>query len=162
MKKTEYTNIPLKDEPFMNFFISNNLYSKWFKNEDNVFYSTSLINILESLTKYEKLFDKNILPVKELVKDIGDLNNLTIKETKNFFLYNDSNLISNTFFTELNKKIQCCGYISLLYNSSDEQLVNSKNRLKFNVIKSTQKEFLTLQLEDFLTPKKNLNDRFKN
>ena len=85
MKKTEYTNIPLKDEPFMNFFISNNFYSKWFKNEDNVFYSTSLINILESLTKYEKLFDKNILPVKELVKDIGDLNNLTIKETKNFF-----------------------------------------------------------------------------
>ena len=63
-------------------------------------------------------------------------------------------MITNTFFTELNKKIQCYGYISLLYNNSDEQLVNSKNRLKFNVIKSTQKEFLTLKLEDFLTPKK--------
>ena len=30
MKKTEYNNMPLTDEPFMNFFISNNLYSKWF------------------------------------------------------------------------------------------------------------------------------------
>ena len=49
--------------------------------------------------------------------------------------------------------MQCYGFISLLYNNSDEQLVNSKNRLKFNVIKNIQKVFLTLQLEDFLTPK---------
>ena len=46
-----------------------------------------------------------ILPIKKLVKDIGNLNNLTIKETRNFFLYDDSNLITNTFFTEINKKI---------------------------------------------------------
>ena len=138
----------------MNFFISNNSYSKWFKNDYNVFYSTSLINIPESLTECEILFDENVLPIKKLVRDFSDLNNLTIKETKNFFLYDNSNLIWNTFFTKLNKKIQCYGYISVLYNNSDEQLVNLKNRLKFNVIKSSQKKFLTLQLEDFLTPKK--------
>ena len=154
MQKTEYNKMPLTDEPIMNFFISNNSYSKWFKNDYNVLYSTSLINIPESLTQCEKLFDKNVLPIKKLVKDIGDLNNLTIKEIKNFFLYDDSNLISNTFFTELNKKIQCYGYISLLYNNSDEQLVNSKNRLKFNILVNIEKEFLTLQLEDILTPKK--------
>ena len=90
----------------MNFFIQNNEYSKWFKNDYNVFYSTSLVDIPEPLTKCEKLFDKNVLPVKKLVKDIGNLNNLTIKETKDFFLYDDVNLISNTFFTEFNKKIQ--------------------------------------------------------
>ena len=71
--------------------------------------------------------------------------NLTIKETKNFFLYDDSNLISNTFFTELNKKLRGYGYISLLYNNSDEQLITSKNRLKFNVLVDIEKEFLTLQ-----------------
>ena len=85
---------------------------------------------------------------KKLVKDIGDLNNLTIKETKNFFLYDDSNLISNTFFTELNKKIQAYGYISLLYNNSDERLITSKNRCKFNVLVDIEGEYLTLQLED--------------
>ena len=62
------------------------------------------------------MFDKNVLPIKRLVKDIGNLNNLTIKEIKNVFLYDDGNLISNTFFTELNKKIQAYGYISVLYN----------------------------------------------
>ena len=59
MQKTEYNKMPLTDEPIMNFFISNNSYSKW--------------------------FDKNVLPIKKAVKDIGDLNNFTIKETKNIF-----------------------------------------------------------------------------
>ena len=63
-------------------------------------------------------------------------------------------MIANTFFIELNKKVQCYGYISLLYNNSNKQLVNSKNRLKFKVIKDIQKDFLTLQLQDFLTSKK--------
>ena len=130
MQKTEYNKMPLTDEPMMNFFISNNSYSKWFKNDYNVLYSTLLIDIPEPLTQCEKLFDKNVLPIKKLVKDIGELDNLTIKETKNFFLYDDSNLISNTFFTELNKKIQGYGFISLLYNNSNKQLVNSKKQIE--------------------------------
>ena len=69
----------------MIFFIQNNEYSKWFKNDYNVFYSTLLIDIPEPLTKCEELFDKNVFPIKKLVKDIGDLNNLTIKETKKLF-----------------------------------------------------------------------------
>ena len=133
MKKTEYNNMPLTDEPFMNFFISNNSYLKWLKNDYNVFYSTSLVNVPEPLSDCEKLFDKNVLPIKKLVKDIGNLNNLTIKETI-FFLYDDSNFITNTFFTELNKKVQCYGFISLLHNNSNEQLENLKNKLKFKVM----------------------------
>ena len=85
------------------------------------------------------MFDKNVLPIEKLVKDIGDLNNLTIKETENLFLYDDSNLISNTFFIEFNKKIQCHGFISSLYNNSDKQLINSKNRLKFNILRNIEK-----------------------
>ena len=85
MQKTEYNKMPLTDVPVMNFFISNNSYSKWFKNYYNVLYSTSLIDIPEPLTQCEKLFDKNVLSIKKLVKDIGDLSNLTIKETNTFF-----------------------------------------------------------------------------
>ena len=153
-QNTKYNKMPLTEEPFKNFFIQNNEYSKWFKKDYNVFYSTSLVDIPEPLTKCEELFDKNVLPIKKLVKDISDLNNLTIKETKNFFLYDDGNLISNTFFTELNKKIQAYGYISLLYNNSNERLITSKNRLNFNVLLVTERELLTLQFEDILTPKK--------
>ena len=121
------------------FLISNNSYSKWFKNDYNVLYSISLINIPETLTQCKKLFDENVLPIEKLVKDIGDLNNLTIKETENLLLYDDSNLISNTFFIEFNKKIQCHGFISSLYNNSDKQLIKSKNRLKFNILRNIEK-----------------------
>ena len=96
--------MPLTEEPFMIFFIQNNEYSKWFKNNYNVFYSTSLVDIPEPLTKCEELFDKNVLPIKKLVKNFDDLNNLTIRETKYCFLYDDSNLVSNTFLQNLIRK----------------------------------------------------------
>ena len=44
--------------------------------------------------------------------------------------------------------------ISLEYSKDNKSLINSKNRLKFNVFNNIQKEYLTLQLEDILTPKK--------
>ena len=33
-------------------------------------------------------------------------------------------------------------------------LINSTNRLKFNILNNIQKEFISLQLEDILNPKK--------
>ena len=116
MEKTEYNKVPLPDFRMMNFFISNNQYSKWFKNTYEVLHRTFVVDIPESMTESEKLFDKNVLPIKKLVKDIGNLHSLVIKETKNFFLYDDSNLIANTFFTEVNNKFQPYGLISLEYN----------------------------------------------
>ena len=73
---------------------------------------------------------------------------------KNLFLYDESSIITRTFFTEVNKKIQSYGLISLEYDKTTENLINSKNRLKFNILNNIQKEFITLQLEDILNPKK--------
>ena len=154
MQRTEYNKIPYVEMEVFSFFISNNTYRDWLNTPFGILCHPVFRKIPFPLTECEKLFDKNVLPIKKLVKDIGDLSDLTIKETKNFYLYDDSNLISNTFFTELNKKIQCYDYISLLYNNSKKYLVNSKNRLKFNVLTGDQREHLTLQLEDNLTPKK--------
>ena len=72
------------------------------------------------------------------------------KKQKKFYLYDNSNVISNTFFTELNRKIQC--FILLLYTKSNYQLVNSTNRLKFNVLNNDQRDHLIFQLEDILSP----------
>ena len=130
MQKTEYNKITLTMNQWWIFLFQIIHIQNGLKSDYNVLYSTSLIDIPEPLTQCEKLFDKNVLPIKKLVKDIGELDNLTIKETKNFFLYDDSNLISNTFFTELNKKIQGYGFISLLYNNSNKQLVNSKKQIE--------------------------------
>ena len=131
MHQTEYGFIPIPRSAVICFSISNPTNKKWFKMGYTIFDEPTTVDIPEPISQCEKLFDKNVLPIKKLV-------NLTIKETKRF-LYDDSNLITNTFFTELNKKIQCYGYISLLYNNNDERLINSKNRLKFNILKNNKR-----------------------
>ena len=56
---------------------------KWFNaNTCAVFYRTSIVDIPEPMSKCEELFDKNVLPIKKLVKGIGNLDDLIIKERK--------------------------------------------------------------------------------
>ena len=110
--------------------------------------------IPKPLKQCEELFDKDILKKKQLVKDIGDLKSLIHREQKKFVLYDDSNIIRNTFFTELNKNIQSYGIISLQYDYNNEKLINWKNKLRFKIKNDLQKEFMMLQLKDILAPKK--------
>ena len=58
------------------------------------------------------------------------------------------------FFTELNKNIQAYRIISLSDNNNVKRLISSKNKIKFNVLSDTEREFLTFQSEDLLTPQK--------
>ena len=59
---------------------------------------------------------------------MGDLSKLTL-EQKNFFLYDESNYINHTLYTELNKKIQVYGLIS-----THDIVVTPQISLKFNVL----------------------------
>ena len=101
------------------------------------------------------LFDKNVIPIKRLVKNISDLNKIIEKEQEKLFLYNDSDIITLTFFTEVNKKIPCFSLIPLEYDSNNEILITPKSSLKFNMQYQTAKENITLQLQGILNPKKN-------
>ena len=77
-----------------------------------------------------------------------------IKNEKKKFLYDDSSIITHTFFTEVNKKIQSYGLISLEYDKTTANLINLKNRSKFNMLNNIEREFISLQFEDILNPKK--------
>ena len=46
------------------------------------------------------------------------------------------------------------GRISLRYNYNSENIINWKKKLCFKINHNIKKEFITLQLEDILTPKK--------
>ena len=83
-------------------------YKEWFGTKEPIHKK-----IPKPLKYCGELFDKDVLEIKQLVKDIGDLNTLIHREQKNFVLHDDSNIISNTFLTELNKNIQSYGIISL-------------------------------------------------
>ena len=66
----------------------------------------------------------------------------------------DNSIITHTFFIEVNNKIQSYGLDSIEYDKTTANLINSTNRLKFNISNNIQKEFTSLQLEDILNPKK--------
>ena len=85
MSQTEYGFMPMPKSEIISLEISNLIYKKWFKTSYSIFSEPSVVNIPEPISQCEKLFDKNVLSIKKLVKDIGNLNNITIKETKNFF-----------------------------------------------------------------------------
>ena len=96
-------------------------YKEWLGTDNRIFMKPYIKKIPKALTFCEELFDKDALTVKQLVRDIGDLNTLIRKKKK---LYDESNIISNTFFTELNKNIQSNGTISLQYDYNKENFIN--------------------------------------
>ena len=124
-------------------------------NTDKIFEKSYINKIPKPLKYCEELFDPNVLVIKKLVKDLGDLTPIVHKERKKKnFLYDDSSIITHICFTEVNKKIQSYGLISLEYDKPNASLINSNNRLKFNILNNIQREFIMLQLEVILNPKK--------
>ena len=86
-----------------------------------------------SLENAKKLFNKNVIPIKRLVEKIGDLSRITVQQ-KNFFLYNESNYINHTFYTELSKKVQTYGVISApAIGIKTAHLITPTTSLKFRI-----------------------------
>ena len=71
-------------------------------------------------------------------------------------MYNESNYINQTFYTELNKKLQIYGIIltSAIGIESTAKLVRPENSLKFNIVNDKYMDYIVLQLEDIRKPGK--------
>ena len=71
-------------------------------------------------------------------------------------MYNESNYINHTFYTELNKKLQIYGLISTS-TIDDIKTTNSirpESSLKFRVVHNKYMDHIVLQLEDIRKPGK--------
>ena len=136
-------------------------YKGWLNTDGRIFMKPYIRKIPKPLTDCEKLFDKDVLEIKQLVKDIGDLNNLIHKEQKNFILYDESDFIKETVFTELNKNIPSYGIISLHYDYNKKTLINWKNKLGFKIDKNIKRVY-NIVIRRSLSTKKNRNRRLKN
>ena len=123
-------------------------YSKWFITSCNgQIFNNSIITDLSKLggiQQAEKELDKNVLEVKDLVEKIGNISDLTLKQ-KNFFLYDESNYINHTFYTELNKKLQIYGLISTsTIGIKTVNLIRPRNSLKFRVLHNKYMDHIVL------------------
>ena len=134
----------------------------WLGTDNRIFMKPHIRKIPKPLTDCEKLFDKDVLEIKQLVKDIGDLNNLIHKEQKHFILYDESDFVKETFFTELNKNIPSYEILSLHYDYNKKTLINWKNKSGFNINKNIKKRVHNIAIRRSFSTKKNRNRRFKN
>ena len=71
-------------------------------------------------------------------------------------MYDESNYVNQTFYTELNKKLQIYGIISTSATGieSTTKLARPENSLKFNVVNDKYIDHIALQLEDIKNPGK--------
>ena len=60
-------------------------YKEWLGTDNRIFMKPYIKKIPKPLKFCEELFDKDVLTVKQLVKDIGDLNTLIHKKQKKLF-----------------------------------------------------------------------------
>ena len=128
-------------------------YKLWLGTDSQIFNTNFTTKLPRPLHLAELLFDKNVIPIKRIVKNIGNLNKVIEKEQE-IFLHDDRDIIIHTFFTEVDKKIPCFGLISLEYDSNNERLITPQNALKFKIQYQTTKKNMTLQPQSILNPKK--------
>ena len=142
--KTSQTDFKSK---FMKFVGSNAKCKDWIDSNDGIFFFDSYKDLPDTLNECEKLFDKNVLEIKKLVQDIGTLKEVTEDEQLNLALYDDSNLIEETFVQRFNKHLQLYGFISIPFaNTKKSKLISLDNLLPFRVKRTVQKEELTFEL----------------
>ena len=131
----------------MKFVCSKSKYENYLNSNNGIFYFDSYKNLPDDLAECEKLFDEEVLKVKKLVADIGEINELTEDEQLNLILYDDSNIIEETFIQRFNKQLQLYGFISIPFaNTKKNNLITLKNLLPFRVKRDIQKENITFEL----------------
>ena len=80
-------------------------YENYLNSNNGIFYFDSYKDLPGDLAGCEKLFDEEVLKIKKLVGDIGEINELTEDEQLNLILYDDSNIIEETFIQRFNKQL---------------------------------------------------------
>ena len=115
---------------FLEFNISNDKYKDWLNTDKGIFFYENQKGMPENLQKCEELFDKNVLEIKSLVEEIGEMEDVVSNEQLNVALYDDSNIIEETFIQRVNKHLQLYGLISIPFsNRKDFNLINLDNLL---------------------------------
>ena len=132
---------------FMKFVCEISKYKDYLASNNGIFYFDSYKDLPGDLDDCEKLFDKDVLELKKIVNDIGQLKEITEYEQLNLAIYDDSNIIEQTFIQRFNKQIQLYGFISIPFaHTKKNNLITLKNLVPFRVNKDVQKENLSFEL----------------
>ena len=150
---------------FMKFVCENIKYKDYLDSNDGIFFFDSYKDLPGDLDDCEKLFDKDVLEIKKLVNDIGQLVEMTEYKQLNLALYDDSNIIEEKFVQRFNKQIQLNGFISIPFAyAKKNHLITLKNLLPFRVNTDVEKQNISFELsylekeDDIVTDDKKIHN----
>ena len=147
----------------MQFIYPKSKYENYLNSNSGIFYFDSYKDLPVDLAEWEKVFDEEVLKIKKLVHDIGEINELIEDEQLNLILYDDSNIIEETFIQRSNKQLQLYGFISIPFaNTKKNNLITLQNLLLFRVKRDIQKENISFELSYLEKEDQVLTDDKKN
>ena len=124
-------------------------YKDYLSCNEGIFFNDITIKLPQDIDTCEKLFDEEVLKVKELVKSIGKIKNIPEYEQINVALYDESNIIEETYVQRINKKIQLYGIASIPFaHTKKNHIVSLKNLLPFRISENTNKHKITFSLKN--------------
>ena len=134
---------------FMRISSDNKKYKDYFTSNHGVFFDNVKKNIPHDIKNCEKTFDEEVLKIKKLVEEIGIPKEIPEYEQINLALYDETNIIEETFVQRLNKKIQLYGIASIPFaHIKKNHIVSLSNLLPFRINEDTKKHKITFSLQN--------------
>ena len=134
---------------FMRIYSENKKYKDYFTSNHGVFFNNLKKKIPHDIKNCEKTFDKEVLKIKKLVEEIGIPKEIPEYEQINLALYDETNIIEETFVQRLNKKIQLYGIASIPFaHIKKNHIVSLSNLLPFRINEDTKKHKITFSLQN--------------
>ena len=134
---------------FMRIYSEKKKYKDYFTSNHGVFFDNVKKKIPHDIKNCEKTFDEEVLKIKKLVEEIGIPKEIPEYEQINLAIYDETNIIEETFVQRLNKKIQLYGIASIPFaHIKKNHIVSLNNLLPFRINEDTKKHKITFSLQN--------------
>ena len=124
-------------------------YKDYLSCNEGVFFYDITKKLPKDIDTCEKIFDEKVLEIKKLVGGVGKIKNIPEYEQINLALYDESNIIEETFIQRINKKIQLYGISSIPFaEKKKNHIISLKNFISFRIKQDSKKHKITFSLKN--------------
>ena len=124
-------------------------YKDYLSCNEGIFFYDITKKLPKDIDTCEKIFDEKVLEIKKLVGGVGKIKNIPEYEQINVALYDESNIIEETFIQRINKKIQLYGISSIPFaEKKKNHIISLKNFIPFRIKQDSKKHKITFSLKN--------------
>ena len=124
-------------------------YKNYLSCNEGVFFYDITKKLPKDIETCEKIFDEKVLEIKKLLGGVGKIKNIPEYEQINVALYDESNIIEETFIQRINKKIQLYGISSIPFaQNKKNHIISLKNSTPFRIKEDNNKHKISFSIKN--------------